>query len=72
MVREIREGKYIVLEPKREAPKKARKIAKPSRKAKTERTLSRATRTKVARKSPVKRGPRKTTAKAKSTRRRAS
>jgi GTPase len=68
MVREIRKGKYIVLEPKREAPKKARRIPKPSRKAKVERTPSRTTRKKVASKTARK----KATASAKTRRRRAS
>ena len=40
MVREIREGKYILLEPQREAPKKPKRIVKPSRKAKAQRTVS--------------------------------
>jgi GTPase len=64
MVREIREGKYIVLEPKREAPKKARRIPKPSRKAKAERTPKKAARKRASAK--------RTTANAKAQRRRAS
>ena len=69
MVREIREGKYISLEPQRETPKKPKRIAKPSRKAKAQRTLSNAARKKSVRKAAPKK---KTTAAAKPRRRRAS
>jgi GTPase len=58
MVREIREGKYISLETKREVPKKPKRIAKPSRKAKPQRTPKKAVRkATVSRKSTAK--PRK-------------
>jgi GTP-binding protein len=67
MVREIREGKYIVLEAKREAPsrkpRKPKRIAKP-RKAKAERTPNKAARRTAAK--------RKSTTNAKTQRRRAS
>jgi GTP-binding protein len=68
MVREIREGKYISLEAPREAPKKPKRIAKPSRKAKAQRTLSKSARKKSVRKVVAK----KTTSAAKTRRRRAS
>jgi GTP-binding protein len=64
MVREIREGKYISVEPPHEAPKKPKRIVKPSRKAKAQRTPK-----KVVRKAVAKR---KSTASAKTRRRRAS
>jgi GTP-binding protein len=69
MVREIREGKYISLEAPRESPKKPKRIAKPSRKAKAQRTLSRIARKKSVRKAVSKK---KSAATAKTRRRRAS
>jgi GTPase len=68
MVREIREGKYISLEPRREAPKKPKRIAKPSRKPRAERTPKRSVAKKAARRS----GRKKATTSAKTRRRRAS
>jgi GTP-binding protein len=68
-VREIREGRYISLEPKREQPRKPKRIVKPSRKAKAERSPKKIVRKAIARKTAAKR---KSTAKAKTPRRRAS
>jgi GTP-binding protein len=69
MVREIREGKHISLEPKREQPRKPKRIEKPSRKAKAQRTAKKSVRKTIAGKTKLKR---KSTGNAKTQRRRAS